>query len=534
MVSPSGKMPSRLVDVNGDMVRLECNVNPQIEYTTLSHMWGLDKTIKLELNVLEAFKVEIPKSNLPTKYLEAIRVTKALGFRYIWIDSLCIIQDSKQDWETESVKMASVYGRTSCNISYVYPPSEDSDKNHVRDPRIRLPCRLSPPGPPRDASLIVQSTEPPLRRQWSARSSKLSWPLLSRAWVFQERLLCPRNIYYGSDILFWECCETLEDEFWGPVVLTEGTKADFYTVFSGDSSDGGWYDTFIGQWFTLVQGYRLNNLTKETDRGVAFAGIAQAIQNQAQLTYLAGVWREFAELGLVWHLEPLRHGSADYAAFCRRKKEMDVEAPSWSWFSVPTMDDAKTQVDTVYSFLCSELHTRSSLALYKARIVLFHHPRHVSSDPSILLRDFKGMSITLRAVKIWCTLKWDEDVLRVLPLGQLALGATRWTDAWEAMSYYHDDLTLEPGSELPEEACMVVTMLNAWTMQGGKEVKFEAASQRGKNPGWQYAGLVVVPAGGQNWKRIGAFMFTNESREETQEFQVPFDWENGQEDVILV
>lgn len=93
---------------------------------TLSHMPGPDPTACLRLKhaSLEEFKVLIPEGQLPGKYLDAIRVAKALGFRYIWIDSLCIIQDSSEDWEREAVKMASVYGRTSWQHFVCLPPIE--------------------------------------------------------------------------------------------------------------------------------------------------------------------------------------------------------------------------------------------------------------------------------------------------------------------------------------------------------------------------------------------------------------------------
>jgi hypothetical protein len=214
LVAPQNQRPSRVLDIHNSKVRLECSVQniPNFEYVTLSHMWGPDPTACLRLREasLEEFKLRIPEDQLPGKYLDAIRLARALGFRYIWIDSLCIIQDSSEDWEKEAVKMASVYGRTSCNISYVCPPSSDRGQ-HLRDPRVDLPCklRLSHPQTSKDdpgpAELVVQYFPGFLREYWPPTSHKEEWPILSRAWVFQERLLCPRNIYYGHSRLIWEC-----------------------------------------------------------------------------------------------------------------------------------------------------------------------------------------------------------------------------------------------------------------------------------------------------------------------------------------
>ncbi|CAM1508723.1 Fc.00g055710.m01.CDS01 [Cosmosporella sp. VM-42] len=547
LVAPAQQLPSRLLDLEGDKIKLKCDikVGDQLEYTTLSHMWGPDPSacLRLTLGVLDNFKAKIPETLLPTKFLEAIRITKALGFRYIWIDSLCIIQDSAEDWNTEARKMSAVYGRTSCNISYVYPPSDGSTKQHLRDPRIDLPCRISPNSSPlevnRRSSLVVQHTEPPLRRHWSANAYKGDWPLLSRAWVFQERLLCPRNIYYGSDVLYWECCEAVQDEFYGPVLLSEGSKAEFYSVFSVDDQ----YEShrvrkLIGQWFSLVQAYRLGSLTYETDRIMAFAGVARAIQLQTNYLYLAGIWREFAELGLLWHIEPPWHKRRSYfQEFCLRKQQMQVAAPGWSWFSVPTIPDANVaQVDAVGFRICSSLCIRSPFAIYRAQIVSFYHP-NLASDPDSLIYDFEGQSITLRAPMTPCTMRWDKGVLRVLPRGRYVLGDAGWQDSREAMDYCHDDFTIIPGSEPPTGAYMVLTILCASTLQDGTEIKHDKATSRrmGVNPGWQYAGLVVVPSAEKGcWRRVGVFVFTTKPRDRIKEVEVPFNWEDDEKDIVLV
>ncbi|KAF5013167.1 hypothetical protein FDECE_812 [Fusarium decemcellulare] len=508
-------------------------------------MWGPDPSagLRLTLEDLGHFKAEIPETSLPTKYLEAIRITKALGFQYIWIDSLCIIQDSAEDWNKEARKMSAVYGRSSCNISYVHPPSDAATKQHLRDPRRSLPCRILPSSWSSETSirpsLIIQRTEHPLRRHWSANVFKGDWPLLSRAWVFQERLRCPRNIYYGSEILYWECCEGVEDEFYGPVVLSEGSKAEFYSVFSvDDQSEYHQVRTLIRQWFSLVQAYRLGSLTYESDRIMAFAGVARAIQLQTNYLYLAGIWREFAELGLLWHIEsPWSRTKSHFRDFPLRRQNMQIASPSWSWFSVPTIPEADTpQIDVLGFRICSSLCIRSSFAIYRARIVSFHHPTF-AADPDSLLYDFKGMSITLRAPKIPCTMLWDEEVLRVLPRGCYVSGDAGWQDPREALDYCRDDFNLIPGSATPTEACMALTIICASTIQDGEKTKYDKATSKrmGLCPEWQYAGLVVVPSAQKGyWRRVGVFVFTTMPRDGIHEVETPFNLEDDQEDIVMV
>jgi hypothetical protein len=157
-------------------------------------MWGPDPTTcsRLLQENLEEFKIEVQLTQLPTKYKDAIRIARALGFQYLWIDSLSIIQNSLEDWKAEALKMAAVYGRTSFNISYIFPISNsDTTKPHLRDPRTILPCKIFPTtlkqkgdgsvgelAPKRTSlpvdSLAVQHAAKYLSFFWSADSTKES------------------------------------------------------------------------------------------------------------------------------------------------------------------------------------------------------------------------------------------------------------------------------------------------------------------------------------------------------------------------
>jgi hypothetical protein len=120
-------MPTRVLEVSATTIRLRCGMaKSSFEYLALSHMWGENHSQQLRLleaNLL-AFETEIPMHKLASSatFLEAIRMTRILGYRYIWIDSLCIIQDSSSDWEYEAARMAIVYGNAVCNIACLFPP----------------------------------------------------------------------------------------------------------------------------------------------------------------------------------------------------------------------------------------------------------------------------------------------------------------------------------------------------------------------------------------------------------------------------
>ncbi|KAK7408823.1 hypothetical protein QQX98_009009 [Neonectria punicea] len=517
MVAPGTELPSRVLDLEGDKIKLECNVKKlsPLQYTTLSHMWGPDPNACLQLTKsrLREYQSDIPSSLLPTKYLEAIRIAKALGFRYIWINSLCIIQDSDEDWKKEALKMATVYGRTALNIS--------------------KSCSAN------STPLIVQHNPNFLNKFWSPSTYKQVWPLLSRAWVFQERLLCPRNIYYGQDRLLWECCQGLEDEFSGPLVDSPRSKNRFHAVFAGvqGSSLGREHDeSFKGQWSLLVEEYRLANLTYEKDRVIAFAGIVKAVQSKTKFTYLAGIWKEFAELDLLWVLHP----PSPLGEFYTRREELRQHVPSWSWLSAPPrLQSASTGSDTVDFSLRSEIYNRSTQTIYNAQIISFHHPK-LASSPDALLHDSKGLSITLKTRKIPSTLEWDGPILRLLPHGRYALGSYKYIHPKNAMKYFHDDVSLLPGSPVPSRVCMILTTFEAWVSTGKKDHGYSMYAPSGDevSTSWQYAGLAVVPAGKSltgedSWQRIGIFLFAD-IVDGLGIAEIPFSLDDRDEEVCLI
>jgi hypothetical protein len=78
-------------------------------WAVLSHRWGIGSTATLREDTLDTQKSGISISSLPATFQDAIKLTRFLGPRYLWIDSLCIIQDSVADWQTESATMPGIY-----------------------------------------------------------------------------------------------------------------------------------------------------------------------------------------------------------------------------------------------------------------------------------------------------------------------------------------------------------------------------------------------------------------------------------------
>ena len=106
-------MPSRLLYVGSqiDPWCLRLDARPTLKpYIALSHCWGdVSAIFTTTKATFEDRLLEIPWSKLPKSFQDAISITRAIHVEYLWIDSLCIIQDDSEDWKAESVKMAEVY-----------------------------------------------------------------------------------------------------------------------------------------------------------------------------------------------------------------------------------------------------------------------------------------------------------------------------------------------------------------------------------------------------------------------------------------
>jgi hypothetical protein len=116
-------LPTRILDIGGfgsnRVIKLVESKGLPAKYAAISHCWGSLSSDPLILtkNTLEAFKNGSSWNQLPRLFQETIDLVQRLGIRYIWIDSLCIIQDDVLDWQQESAMMCSVYSNSYVTIA---------------------------------------------------------------------------------------------------------------------------------------------------------------------------------------------------------------------------------------------------------------------------------------------------------------------------------------------------------------------------------------------------------------------------------
>jgi hypothetical protein len=194
-----------LADVDGDPYLEEGATEG--DYLTLSYCWGDPSTVTTTTKEsLEEFKHRIPFASLSRIFKDAIEFTRLLGIKYIWIDALCIVQDSPEDKTREIPRMADIYAASLLTLSACRATSGES---RLFEPRVvhnlvKLPVQRA-----ENPNALLYVTNQDL---YGFSDDVPEGNLGSRGWCFQERLLTTRLLHFGKDQLHWECHEALQSE----------------------------------------------------------------------------------------------------------------------------------------------------------------------------------------------------------------------------------------------------------------------------------------------------------------------------------
>jgi hypothetical protein len=319
------------------------------QYIALSYRWGshpYEGYITTTKN-LSARRENLIEHDLPTTFQDAIRIARSLGQRYLWIDAICIIQDSEEDWLQESSKMGSIFANSL--LTLFAAAGEDSKAGmfnkrstyggkgieHWKE-RVAL-CTTLPSSNVRSTLYIM---DPGFSDEMFRRPHVEDGSLLSRAWCLQEDFLSARKLYYTDDQLYWHCDHTAISED-GLANSTIPTPSFFYCSMPGHMRDSQEDLHLTRVWYRNVIGYDYSkrDITKATDRLVAVAGLARHVATVAGSRYLAGLWEDSVLHGLLW-----------WPSIQRRHKPYC--APSWSWASQVgqvEFHDIRRELDTMIS-----------------------------------------------------------------------------------------------------------------------------------------------------------------------------------------
>ena len=344
-------LPTRVLDVGlqeSDLATLYIPNGQHGQWLTLSHCWGSSHPATTTISNLESQCTGIMISTLPQTFQDAIYITRRLGYRFLWIDSLCILQDSAIDWQEESVKMNTIYSNAVLNISA--DAAADSSEG-MFDSSKKMTSQSDPRYMSSKPSLVqipVHSPKTSLKSTLYIYHEKkevfaYKQPLQRRGWVLAEAVLSHRRLRYTSSGLSWSCARVptscnetrpheihnlVEQKFSINSVYQILNKADVYEM----DNDAKHID-IIPWWYNQLNDYTDRHLTFAHDQFPAFSGIAKMFCDLTQWHYKAGILVEDFRRGLLWQ---------------SRGRGMHPEvAPSWSWAA---LRHAENDYGCIYHF----------------------------------------------------------------------------------------------------------------------------------------------------------------------------------------
>jgi hypothetical protein len=322
-------LPRRVLDVgrdHSDPIRLHETDMELAEYTTLSHCWGEGKHLTLTESTRKRRKAGIEWSALSKTFQDAIAITRGLRIQYVWIDSLCIIQDDKADWKAESAKMASIYENSWLTIAATTAPNGAYGCFSVPSSEARLRNSKQVRERTNNQQAVYARKMPDKGHEEPdeiAIGFSQSKPLMSRGWCFQERILSRRVLHLCDEEMFWECSINMKCE----CMRTESPFCSFKNMFDRVLSNEARDNVIVETWDGILSRYIIRGLTFQEDRLQAIIGISERFgQRRSGLgNCVAGHWEGFLLASLLWFV------SKDGIFFpeCRV-----ATLPSWSWASL--------------------------------------------------------------------------------------------------------------------------------------------------------------------------------------------------------
>lgn len=328
--------PTRLLEIlpssnpdrsHGHLVKLIETNDRDYTYAALSYCWGkIEGTTWLTKNdTLQQRMQDIDLEILPATIRDCLQIAPSLGVHHVWVDSLCIIQDSASDWETESAKMGGIYRGAILTIAASKSTSSaegcynQNKRSSPLNPFAEYTCvenRLRDGQTSRlyFEKMVISSIHTP--EEGIFGTEVYGSPLSQRAWAYQEQVLSRRTLYFAASQLYWECdhCRLSQDNS----QQAQEKRAYPVLTFSHPLSTS----DVVAQWYRgAVEIYAKRGLTNPSDKLVAISAVAKATYLNRHVRYFAGLWQDCILPGLCWY----RVG--------RGRKSTEYICPSWSWAS---------------------------------------------------------------------------------------------------------------------------------------------------------------------------------------------------------
>jgi hypothetical protein len=389
-LSERAYVPTRLIKISGppDQLQLRIVCGDDVEeydmsrYVALSYCWGGDQPNKLTHENHDLYKKNITWESLPGTIQDAAKTAQVLGFHYIWIDSMCIVQDSKEDKEAEISQMTKVYAHATLTV---VNKRGDKVTEGFLHPRTLLSGTSSIQYRAKDGQtqrLTLSFADASKREESSAVNT--------RGWTLQEYLLSRRRLVIGTWSTEWLCRREVDGHRDGWVASYSyrsraGLPSDHEGAgwagkgpFGSKEAESVYSSSFInaamffsvnpgypsGQlnealvrdpWYAIVDSYSLRSVTESEDRVLALSGIAERFANSIPGRYIAGLWENMMPESLFWY----RHGMVN-------DRPVRYRGPSWSWVSIDGQVDLAPIDNCLCEMLSVEYMLENAEALYGA------------------------------------------------------------------------------------------------------------------------------------------------------------------------
>jgi hypothetical protein len=297
------------------------------KYTTLSYCWGVGNFMKLKSATYGRFRSWTPTTTLPQVFQDAMAVTRQMHVRYIWIDALCIVQDSEQDFHRQCTQMSRIYSNTTCNIAAATGDHPDVSLSAQRvERKIQVGKFLNCWKSPNSNTKYMESLDSIFDRDYvkETRDAKL----FHRGWILQELLLSPRTLYFSPQQVYWTCCKFEACDLW-----PDGNPSFARGLVRGCDRE---------VWSEIVEKYSRLSLSHTQDKLVALSGLAKSYAASEEDEYFAGHLKQQLPISLNWAPRPYHRKAVQSPKYT---------APSWSWASVEGDIYSEFPVD-LSSILC--------------------------------------------------------------------------------------------------------------------------------------------------------------------------------------
>ena len=356
-------MPCRLINVENPQnpFLVKTNSGMQAIYIALSYCWGhRPQTMTLKDTILRHSN-RLPVEVMSKTCRDAILATYLLGYKYLWIDALCIIQNDANDRDSEIARMGDIYRYAVLTIC-----AEGSPNAHTglfpdvpTDPREVYPCQMT---------MSVETADMSITRQLTIAGSRNGEDFLhKRGWTLQEEVLTSRALVIGQGVTSWRCASATArdtDPVLKPLPLDPYSEDDDGDSVGSPRSRGHtldvarmrkWLYGFPGTrqlvdsqgvdaghpafaaWYALIEGYSDRELTKITDTLLGVLGIATVLKDSLDTGYAQGLWVADLPRGLMWYVAANddRQVLLNSATMGDKGDENSAPAiPSWSWAAV--------------------------------------------------------------------------------------------------------------------------------------------------------------------------------------------------------